>query len=606
MNILLETFKRYMNTPKIGYALHLDGPWGSGKTYFVKNELQKVLKKDYQDFKLIYVSLNGIKEVNEIGENVFLQILSPTASKGYVVARGTVNLFKNLIPFGNPSDMDFSNIDTKIQEFISSKNLDKVLLCFDDLERIDDSLSIESLLGYINSNFIEHNHVKTLLISNSEEMEEKAEFTRLKEKVIGRSITFSIKNEQVIYEILKNDYSNLYSFFEKNKEVMIPIFTSIDKLNLRTIKFVCDIFNEVFESLKENEVFKSLKEEELSDEALINIFTCALVVGIEYKKGTIKDLEEAGNKLNPYNLYFKSRPNDQEKAESILLIGTFVISRHYAYFDSIAEFIITGHFNLGKLVQEVKDKYNKESEEETSRNIVESYYDYELEEIKTCTEIVISAIKNGHYSPQRYPYLYTVLKEMVDKGYVEIGNLFDIVHNGLLYSLEINLKDVSPDIERALERFFSGNKDQDCNRLIQMIKEKMQKLREDETISNVELFVNALDNRDYSNLSQLANTFRSSANLFEHLCKISFAKRLLIMGNKSIGLFNSILNEMYLRIINASDFHHSEIPFIKELKDSLLQQLDSRDLDRLKKDLLNEVIKQLDKVTEHVNNKKEA
>ena len=42
-------------------------------------------------------------------------------------------------------------------------NLENAVLCFDDLERIDRTLSIQQVLGYINTNFIEHENIKLYL-----------------------------------------------------------------------------------------------------------------------------------------------------------------------------------------------------------------------------------------------------------------------------------------------------------------------------------------------------------------------------------------------------------------------------------------------------------
>ena len=57
------------------YALLIDGKWGSGKTYYVKNILIPLIEKD-KKYKPIYISLNGLNEricYNE--HNTFIKII---------------------------------------------------------------------------------------------------------------------------------------------------------------------------------------------------------------------------------------------------------------------------------------------------------------------------------------------------------------------------------------------------------------------------------------------------------------------------------------------------------------------------------------------------
>ncbi|EAF2690388.1 hypothetical protein FOZ79_14785, partial [Listeria monocytogenes] len=41
----LEKIKKYLNTEGTTYSMMLSGPWGSGKTYFIKNNLNDMLEK---------------------------------------------------------------------------------------------------------------------------------------------------------------------------------------------------------------------------------------------------------------------------------------------------------------------------------------------------------------------------------------------------------------------------------------------------------------------------------------------------------------------------------------------------------------------------------
>ncbi|BBI33964.1 P-loop NTPase fold protein [Cohnella abietis] len=591
MKLFIEMFRRYMDSPKTEYALHLDGSWGSGKTYFVKNEIRVFLEENYPSYQLVYISLNGIKDTNEIGENVFLQILSPSAAKGYIFVRGAINLFKNFIPIGSPSEIDVTNVDSKIQDLINKRESGNIFLCIDDLERTDPAISIENILGYINSNFIEHNHVKTLFISNSEEIRDHEAFTKLKEKVIGRTIKFQVENLAVIYELIKTNYPLLYPFFEENKESMTAIFATIENINLRTIKFVFGIMAEIFETIE---------NEELTNDVRMSLFACILVIGIEYKIGTIKSIKEAEDNLNRYNLFFKSK-----QTESRFLSSKIAIKDFFSYFQSIAQFIITGDLNSSKLFDEIGQKYRKENEPDIHFRIVENYYNFEVEEVNNGVNRVISSLKEGYYNPLQHPYMYMVLKEVITNVNYDLEeDLFEVIREGLLLSIESKIDTITLDSEHIVNRYFSNITDEKSLELIEIIRGLVKQHEVFMTRNKVNEFIQALVDFENIELIKHINSFSSSKNLFMNLINENFQEQLIKMKNKSIKLFITVLNEMYLRISNASDYYFVEIPYMTIFKEELKRLLIGihGDLDVLKRTLISELVNEIEKIINHVDN----
>lgn len=77
--MILDIIKNYINNSIYPYAIMIDGQWGSGKTFFVKNklikELSKYIKGNSQKYdQIIYVSLYGISEINTIPTRIILNI----------------------------------------------------------------------------------------------------------------------------------------------------------------------------------------------------------------------------------------------------------------------------------------------------------------------------------------------------------------------------------------------------------------------------------------------------------------------------------------------------------------------------------------------------
>ena len=65
---------RYINDKAYNYAILIDGEWGSGKTYFVKNALSEEIKKQEEvkekSRQIKYISLYGCKSINDVQENI--------------------------------------------------------------------------------------------------------------------------------------------------------------------------------------------------------------------------------------------------------------------------------------------------------------------------------------------------------------------------------------------------------------------------------------------------------------------------------------------------------------------------------------------------------
>ena len=63
-----ETLRQYLETPKTDYAVLLNGRWGSGKTYFVRNSMIPLAKE--LGLTPIYISLYGIQDINTVTRQI--------------------------------------------------------------------------------------------------------------------------------------------------------------------------------------------------------------------------------------------------------------------------------------------------------------------------------------------------------------------------------------------------------------------------------------------------------------------------------------------------------------------------------------------------------
>ena len=159
--------KHYLEEDKTHTAIMLTGEWGSGKTYYIENQLTKFLQDDKKN-RCIIISLYGLEDISEISKSIYMELRMKSVIKdsemlttGKIVVKTVIkNVFGKFGIDTNMSDDDLQNV-------YSSVDLDKKLLIFEDLER--SHIEIIKLLGYIN-NLVERDGVKVLLVANENEI----------------------------------------------------------------------------------------------------------------------------------------------------------------------------------------------------------------------------------------------------------------------------------------------------------------------------------------------------------------------------------------------------------------------------------------------------
>lgn len=265
---LNNTIKNYLDNDKTNSAIMLTGEWGSGKSYYIRNELLPYIEKD-GDKKCIVVSLYGISDIAEINKNIYLELRAKMLSKksekissGKLIAKTIV---KGVTSFFG---VDLSVSEKDLNNLYSSVDLTGKLIVLEDVER--SSIDIKEILGYVNS-LVEQDGVKVLLVANEQEIykyeeivEEKdgkknikkvfssdtLEYLKIKEKTINDTIYFMGNYIETIENIMRN-FSNKYfdlMIADKNilgysniaDEIRYAIMTiEVNSYNFRSFIFGC-------------------------------------------------------------------------------------------------------------------------------------------------------------------------------------------------------------------------------------------------------------------------------------------------------------------------------------------------------------------------------
>lgn len=251
--IIIDYIKRYIgNTQGSNSAILIKGAWGCGKTYFVKNVLN-IRMKDFlqeQDKRLYYISLNGISSNIEIVKRIQTVIINE--KMGFYKHKSKSEAGMMEIVTGVDTLIDDIKIQgwlnialgakKKIKKMISDKSMNSAVFIFDDLERC--TMSLKEVFGMIND-LIEHKKCKCIIIANEEEISEKIEYYKIKEKFISRTLEF-VPNLDMFLKIVRNDYTYMKQIDDEYWEAFINEYIDSFDINLRIVQSAFFIANEVF------------------------------------------------------------------------------------------------------------------------------------------------------------------------------------------------------------------------------------------------------------------------------------------------------------------------------------------------------------------------
>lgn len=306
-----EYLEYYVNLNNPQYAVLITGKWGCGKTYFIKELIEEWGKSDEESdsennivIKPIYISLNGVSNINVVHENVKAAISPFLYSKGMQVIK---EVGKGFIKGVLKVDLDY-NGDAKSDGNLSftidptsvfnTKDANikgKRLLIFDDLERC--KIPIDEIFGYIN-NFLEHSECKIIFIADEERLIEKEKYIdentknyrHFKEKLIGQTLALQTDFDKILDHFISDAHEvNIEIDFDSYKDLIKDIFQDSDHNNLRLLRrALCDFAR--FSQLIDEKVTR--KHNYLEYEK--NLLSYFLILFMEHNFGNtiIKDYKE--------------------------------------------------------------------------------------------------------------------------------------------------------------------------------------------------------------------------------------------------------------------------------------------------------------------------
>ena len=438
----------YVKEDRTKSAIMLTADWGTGKSYYIQNELIPFLSKEENgNYSCIVVSLYGLKSVEEISKSLYLESRMKFLAKnseGIATGKFAVKtVVKGITSFFG---IDLSKTEDELQELYQSVDLSGKLIVLEDIER--SKISILEVLGYIN-NLVEQDGVKVLLVANEEEIlkyqdskpdkdgkthkipdEDTVTYLETKEKTVSDTISYCGDiNSAISNLILSFDNKTLSKFAAEDQINDIVIMMTLrENFNLRSFLFACQKISDIYHKLGVVE-----------DETARTIFFSVLSLSMQIKSG-----------------YF---PN-WEGTDSIstkLGFGNFPLYR-FCY-----DYIRWQEFNADK-VQEAFDAHKKirlydqhgESTHDLDLRTIFDYYKHSEKEVVTALKNVEGRLDNSEDIPI---YCYNKLAYCLIGCYTILGFDYTSCKSKMVSNMQRHGREIDSDI-LFLNRFEFENENE--------------------------------------------------------------------------------------------------------------------------------------------------
>ncbi|MBO5478653.1 MAG: hypothetical protein J6A04_02935 [Clostridia bacterium] len=485
MEDLVESILDYVRNDYTDYAIMINGEWGSGKTYFwnhkIKNKIESMHINGKQ-YTTIYMSLYGISNLEEISKKIFIETtqLMDKNLKRYMEANG-----QTTIPEYAKTGLDMANF------FGVTKNGDQIdygeffttddkVLCFDDLERAN--VDVIDILGYIN-NFVEHDHIKTIIICNEKELStklksnnlemktfiatylldkegdlEKAsdkpmvekiqdkieyvfdkanDYERIKEKLIGETFEYAPEFTYIINGLLMRYENNedLIRFLRENTGLIISTFNKSGTRNLRILKHALNDFRKIFDMV--NKYYPNTNNRVLQT---MLIFTIAVSFEIKAGKITkdkfvnIKDNEEYKSILVSSRVLLTD--NRQFYIKEFDNNYYYNFKSEYRFIKFIEIYVRTRIFNMKVFKENMEVIINTVDTDKLpgyKRLLTEEYWKISDDQFDGVIEEVIEDVKNGKIRLIDIVKLFAYFSYFIKKGLInyDMKTIKSVFFNGM-------------------------------------------------------------------------------------------------------------------------------------------------------------------------------
>lgn len=577
-----KIIKDYVTAKDTDYAIMIDGEWGSGKTWYWNNVLTGIVKdidcpseagEEPKKYKTVTISLFGISSSAELRSRIFVETTTLFKNKyvrtGAKLAGLVANKVGNFFNIGDLQGEDLAKVFNDI-----SINLDDYVLCFDDLERVNEDILIE-LLGYIN-NLIETDHVKVVFIANDKEIKSD-DYQRYKEKLIRFTNTIHPKINNLVNAFAKERVGAYREYLEKQSSNIGSIYNNVECKNLRTLKFNLDVFERIFDYVRTTVALENIDLIE-NYMLLLSMMYC-----IEYRKDNNKEKLKSLLKIDrswvyeidtieQLNNYIDSGEDEHEESTELAYLkqvkkGYFSNTFVWGCSPALVDYIIYGYCDENRIREDIKrieEEWNKDKITESKQLFAKltDFWNTDDDELRASVSRALELVENRALFITDYPPFFLAIQRLVKFEFISldipIEEIFNLFAEAIkTCSFDTYIKDVD-----GIYSSFQNAKTDEFKSLIKMVKERNFKLYID---NNKQEFLEII--KDQNSIKPIRNFKGRSVNLFEAISPNEFIDLFLNAKNCRKGEFYQFFTERYEFkecLIADKDFVAGLIPLLDE------------------------------------------
>lgn len=610
---IVSVFEKYILRESNEQAILINGKWGSGKTYFWKNTLSKIVKTHKKT--PIHISLSGVDSILQLEKLITRKILRPTieeiSNKQNSLKCGLVKLLgKAGIGLANKK-LGFNLIELLSENAIELHNYSNDVICFDDLERCN--LPIKEIMGYI-GDFVENRNSKIIILANEDNIgfgsqnneEIKPAYKKLKEKVVANSFNFEPNLQEVSHEA----FLKLEEKISNEKPFILSLFQNHKVKNLRTFFNYISILREIIPTIKSDEYNNQIKSV---------ICFCFYILN-EQKNGKISaeridelsELKDIGHieMLNVFQSDDTSSKDGLSKTYGQEFYDKYLKSfySHFYFYPSLARYILTGYFDAKSFLNELEVRRQNETSPEYSAlyKLTQStrhFSQFSEEEFVATTNDILKYAEEGKYTLYQYYAIASWLTffsalELLPKTSDDIKN---ICFKG------IDIAKISSEYQESGSRdwndFGRHSKSEVLDEIRKYILKAHNEKKASKFVSNTEKLIEYL--KDESTKPETLKAFLADEMhrpFIQYINISDFVGALLVASNEKLNLIYNLFEERY----KHPEFLKENIPLeqahisliAKEIGD-ILKNDDKFSSQKIKKLNLNEILKSLQKFIEY-------
>ena len=648
MEELVESILDYVRSDYTDYAIMINGEWGSGKTHFWNNKIRNkidTLKFNGKQYTTIYMSLYGISNLEEISKKIFIETtqLSDKNLRKYMSTHGQVT-----IPEYAKTGIDMANLFGVSQtgdriDYGKFFSTDDKVLCFDDLERAN--VDVIDILGYIN-NFVEHDHIKTIIICNEKELATKLkntdlemktfiatylldkqgelgdtdkpmvekiqdkieyvfdkanDYERIKEKLIGETFEYSPEFSYIINGLLMRYEENpeLIRFLRENTAYIINTFNKSGTRNLRILKHALNDFSKIFEVT--NKYYPNTSNVIMQT---MLIFTIAVSFEIKAGKITKEKFKDLKNNEEYKALLVSSRVLIDNKEFYIKEFDNNYYNNFktdYRFFKFIEYYVRTRIFDM-KLFKEdmeiIKNTIDINQLPSYKRLLIEEYWKISDEEFNGVINEVLEDINEGKIELIDIVKLFAYFSYFAKKGLLseDLKKVKNIFFNGMN---KASLKcSYCANVEKELKKINVGEASQEMEDILIHFNNLNENLKDKYYMEQAEQLFKCIPIR-MMHFYELFDQKFANIPIFKYYDAYQVFQRITCASNEDLMIIKEKLAKRY---DNFKEELEPEIENIKQLKQIIDDYLKGKE-PSIKIVILKEFSKELSNIVDKYKTK---